>query len=181
MKIRKLRGIIMTLAACMTLSACLGSPLGAVSDGVEQAAQSGSGGGAAGSEAGDASSGQSVALADHPIVGVWRLSHYVTYEEVDGVTQEIIDEPQQEVYFYFHPSGHYTMSYDELLDFGSLGEDDFDEYWDWRVTGPTTGEFGYGDEITTLTLSDDGMLTLHAEFAEDVGRVIPDRVLERYS
>lgn len=181
MKTKRLQLIALAFAACMALSACLGNPLDTVSDGAEQAAQSGSEGGTAGSEAADAGSGQSIALADHPIVGVWRLSYYVTYEEVDGETQESVNEPQQDVYFYFHPSGHYTTSFDELLDFRSLGEDDFDEYSDWRVTGPTTGEYGYGDEITTLTLSDDGTLTVHAEFAEDAGRVIPDRVLERYS
>ena len=191
MRIRRPLFFVIIVTVCMILSSCSASHQGAPSsDGAGENAQSSpetQGDEEAAPEASDdtepaeAASEQAIAQANHPIVGVWRLSYYVYREEVDGTTYESVDEPHQDVYFYFDPRGLWTMSFDEILDFGSLEEDDFDEYSDWRVTGPSTGELGYGDEITTLTLSDDGMLTLHAEFGEDDGRVIPDRVLERYS
>ncbi len=105
----------------------------------------------------------------HAIVGNWRLSYYVNH--VDG--REYTTEPEMDVYYYFDPSGYWLLSY-ELLDYDALTEDDY--LGKWRVTGPATGEYGVSDELTTLSISDDGMLTIHAEWNEGA---IPDRVCER--
>lgn len=78
-----------------------------------------------------------------------------------------------DVYYYFDPSGYWLLSY-ELLDYDALTEDDY--LGKWRVAGPATGEYGVSDELTTLSISDDGMLTIHAEWNEGA---IPDRVCER--